>query len=97
MNLTAIQFAGRIPATPHGPQVAPAFQMRRATPADAADILDLYEGLGAESRELFALARQASGESRGRGWDFRFYKLLAALTGWSRLGRISCYLDGFRR
>jgi glycosyltransferase involved in cell wall biosynthesis len=53
-------------------------------------------GLSAESRELFALARQAAGESRARGWDFRIYKALAALLGWASLGKLACYSDRLR-
>ena len=54
-------------------------------------------GLNAESRELFALARQAAGESRARGWDFKLYKLFANILGWSSLGKLACYSDTFRR
>src|SRR5262245_3412487 len=50
MNLPVTHTAGTVPAVPPGPQVSPALQMRRATSADAAAILDLYEGLGTESR-----------------------------------------------
>lgn len=53
-------------------------------------------GLSAESRELFALARQASGNNRARGWDFRFYKLLAMTFGWTFLGKVACYSDRLR-
>jgi glycosyltransferase involved in cell wall biosynthesis len=54
-------------------------------------------GLSAESKELFALAREASGESRARGWDFRAYRLLASVAGWSLLGKVACYSDGLRK
>ena len=54
-------------------------------------------GLSAESRELFTLARIASGESRAQGWDFRLYKLLAEVLGWTALGKFVCYSDGFRK
>ena len=53
-------------------------------------------GLGAEARMLFSLARQASGETRGRGLDFRFYAGTAKLLGWSLTGRIACRLDQIR-
>jgi glycosyltransferase involved in cell wall biosynthesis len=53
-------------------------------------------GLAAESRGLFGLARHASGQSRGKGWDFKVYSLLAGLLGWNRLGRLACYSDGIR-
>lgn len=54
-------------------------------------------GLVKQSRDLFNLARAASGENRARGWDFRFYRLLAALVGWSSLGKLARYSDGFRK
>lgn len=54
-------------------------------------------GLSNESRELFALAKTASGENRARGWDFRFYKLFASILGWSAIGRLVCYSDDFRK
>ena len=54
-------------------------------------------GLNTESRELFALAEIASGKNRSRGWDFRLYKLFAGILGWSVLGRLVCYSDGFRK
>ena len=53
-------------------------------------------GLAEESRELFNLARQASGESRGKGWDFKLYGFLARFVGWTRLGKMACYSDGIR-
>jgi glycosyltransferase involved in cell wall biosynthesis len=53
-------------------------------------------GLTSESRELFLLARQASGQSRARGWDFRLYKMLASIFGWSTLGKWACRSDGLR-
>jgi glycosyltransferase involved in cell wall biosynthesis len=54
-------------------------------------------GLSKESRELFVLARVASGERRAQGWDFRLYKLFASLLGWSALGRLACYSDSLRK
>ena len=53
-------------------------------------------GLGRESRELFNLAKSASGERRGKAWDFKLYGLLASIAGWTRLGKIACYSDAFR-
>ena len=53
-------------------------------------------GLAVESRELFNLARQASGESRGKGWDFKVYGFLAGFVGWTRLGKMACFSDGIR-
>jgi glycosyltransferase involved in cell wall biosynthesis len=53
-------------------------------------------GLAEESRELFTLARQASGEWRGNGWDFKLYGFLARFVGWTRLGKMACYSDGIR-
>jgi glycosyltransferase involved in cell wall biosynthesis len=54
-------------------------------------------GLEQESRELFSLSRQASGESRADGFDFKVYRFLAGIMGWSRLGKLACYSDSFRR
>ncbi len=53
-------------------------------------------GLSAEARDLFALARDASGPRRGQGLDFQLYRLLASATGWSNAGRITCQLDKLR-
>lgn len=53
-------------------------------------------GLANESRMLFELARDASGEARGRGWDFRLYRLLAGGLGWRCMGRLACGLDRLR-
>jgi hypothetical protein len=53
-------------------------------------------GLEDESRDLFDLARKASGEVRGNSWEFKSYKGLAGLIGWKELGRLSCYVDRFR-
>jgi glycosyltransferase involved in cell wall biosynthesis len=54
-------------------------------------------GLAEESRRLFALAREASGEARASGWDFRMYRFLAGVIGWSHLGKVTCYSDNFRK
>ena len=54
-------------------------------------------GLGLESRRLFDLARQASGDTRSQGLDFRLYKMAATLLGWTTMGRLSSWLDGFRK
>lgn len=54
-------------------------------------------GLVEESRELFSLAREASGKTRGNRWDFRLYGLLANIAGWARLGRMACYSDSIRK
>lgn len=53
-------------------------------------------GLCAEARALFHLAREASGDERGRGWDFRLFGALAAAVGWDRAGAVACWVDGFR-
>jgi len=53
-------------------------------------------GLAEESKTLFDLARKASGEIRGQGWDFKLYRFFASIAGWSRLGRIACYSDFLR-
>lgn len=54
-------------------------------------------GLPIESRELFELARNACGEPRSRGLDFRAYRAIAALVGWAVAGRASQWLDGIRK
>jgi glycosyltransferase involved in cell wall biosynthesis len=53
-------------------------------------------GLPRESRELFELAREASGAPRAHGIDFRAYGVLANIFGWCTLGRASRWLDGLR-
>lgn len=53
-------------------------------------------GLAGESKELFQLARKASGGERGRGLDFRIYRLATVLFGWAAAGAISCRADGLR-
>lgn len=53
-------------------------------------------GLAEESKELFELARCASGDARGRGWDFKLYGFLASIAGWSRAGKMACYSDTIR-
>ena len=53
-------------------------------------------GLAEESRELFELARDASGEARGKGWDFKLYGFLASIAGWRRVGKMACYSDTIR-
>ena len=54
-------------------------------------------GLAEESRRLFSLAREASGEARASGWDFKMYRFLAGIIGWSHLGKVACYSDNFRK
>lgn len=54
-------------------------------------------GLTKESARLFRLSREASGEARGNGWDFRIYGFIAAVVGWAIIGKIACYTDKFRR
>jgi len=53
-------------------------------------------GLVDDARMLFVLARDASGEPRGRGMDFRLYNATAKLLGWTMAGRLACRLDGVR-
>ena len=53
-------------------------------------------GLANESKQLFELAKRASGESRARGWDFKLYGFLASIAGWTRLGKMACYSDTIR-
>jgi len=54
-------------------------------------------GLERDSIELFSLSRVASGKSRSEAIDYTTYQLLARILGWSRLGRLACYADSFRR
>ena len=54
-------------------------------------------GLAKESEKLFILARKASGTIRGNGFDFRMYKILANIMGWSLLGKFASYLNQFRK
>jgi glycosyltransferase involved in cell wall biosynthesis len=53
-------------------------------------------GLAAESKELFGLARRASGEDRSKGFDFKLYRFVAGIIGWSSIGKLACYSDGIR-
>jgi len=53
-------------------------------------------GLSMESRDLFGMAKSASGEIRARGFDFRVYEFLSGLFDWRFVGKISCYADKFR-
>jgi hypothetical protein len=53
-------------------------------------------GLSTQSRELFELAREACGERRANAIDFRVYRALADVLGWSAMGRASQWIDGLR-
>jgi glycosyltransferase involved in cell wall biosynthesis len=53
-------------------------------------------GLSRESRDLFALAREASGRDRARGYDFLLYYVAARCFGWCNLGRFTCWCDQWR-
>jgi hypothetical protein len=53
-------------------------------------------GLGAESRELFSLSRQAAGPRVGRRAAYRIYRAVAALVGWHGAGRLSEAADRLR-
>ena len=54
-------------------------------------------GLALESKELFLLAKEASGQTRAARWDFKFYELIAKVTGWRLLGKAACYSDAIRK
>ena len=54
-------------------------------------------GLAVESKELFVLAKHASGNTRAEKWDFKVYELLADLTGWTFLGKMVCLSDNLRK
>jgi hypothetical protein len=53
-------------------------------------------GLTMEARELFDLAREASGPERATALDFRLYRLLSGLLGWAFMGRAAGWLDRLR-
>jgi hypothetical protein len=52
-------------------------------------------GLAPESRTLFDLARDASGGDRDR-LQFRLYRALAGVVGWTRVGKLSRMADRLR-
>ena len=52
-------------------------------------------GLARESKQLFNLARDASGPARAR-LQFRAYATLARLIGWRLTGRLACMSDSLR-
>jgi glycosyltransferase involved in cell wall biosynthesis len=54
-------------------------------------------GLAAQSRDLFALAKTASGSVRARGIDFRLYAAAAAILGWPLAGKLACASDRLRK
>jgi hypothetical protein len=54
-------------------------------------------GMANESRQLFELAREASGEQRAAGWDFQIYGRIASCFGWNNAGRLACWSDRWRR
>lgn len=54
-------------------------------------------GLAKESEQLFELAKQASTPQRAQGIDFRLYKRLASIIGWSAMGKISCWAHRLRK
>ena len=54
-------------------------------------------GLGCESRDLFFLAKAASGADRATGLDFKVYAIAAGVLGWPLVGRIACATDRLRK
>lgn len=52
-------------------------------------------GLPRESKALFALAREASG-ARGNALQFRIYAAVAAIAGWSAIGKVATMSDRLR-
>jgi glycosyltransferase involved in cell wall biosynthesis len=54
-------------------------------------------GLMLESRTLFELSRQASGPEWQNNWDFRVYRVLGGIVGWSWAGWLTCFMDRWRR
>ena len=55
------------------------------------------EGLAKESKELFQLARTASGAKRGNGLDFTLYQFLAHIFGWLLMGKLTCFSHRLRK
>ena len=53
--------------------------------------------LADESRDLFHLARIASTDDRGKGLDFRLYRIFAGILGWSLAGWLACSADRLRK
>lgn len=53
-------------------------------------------GLAGESRELFRLAREASGPERAQGLDFVLYRVTTLVAGWKAAGVIACASDRLR-
>ncbi len=53
-------------------------------------------GFVGESRELFRLAREASGPRRAAGPDFLFYRAAAAVSGWRSAGRLAGAVESLR-
>jgi glycosyltransferase involved in cell wall biosynthesis len=54
-------------------------------------------GLPSESKELFMLAKSASGLSRAKKWDFKLYEIAAEITGWCLVGKMACFSDALRK
>ena len=54
-------------------------------------------GLAADSRNLFQIAKAASGAQRARGLDFRLYEAAAGVVGWSLAGSLACAADRLRK
>jgi len=54
-------------------------------------------GLAKESKELFQLAKAASGSIRGKGLDFKLYQVLTSILGWVLVGKLACFSHRFRK
>jgi hypothetical protein len=54
-------------------------------------------GLVEYSKRLFELARAASGPHRANRWDYRLYKFMTDLFGWTITGRVVRYSDKYRK
>ena len=54
-------------------------------------------GLPNESRNLFVLAKEASGAKRAAQMDFRLYEAAASILGWSLTGSFACAADRLHR
>jgi hypothetical protein len=53
-------------------------------------------GLAAQSRELFALARDAAGPRGAQALDYRLYRAAVSVLGWRAAGKASTWMDLLR-
>jgi glycosyltransferase involved in cell wall biosynthesis len=53
-------------------------------------------GLAEEAKKMFGLSRRAAGGIRSKGFDYRIYRIIAYIFGWTNAGKITCALDRLR-